>query len=177
MSIKRIRTILKKEKDYDIFNFNHIDPNLEKETVIKLKEFYEFYHKRWWCTKAAFHHFKKVNLALTMSSTGIVALGVILGGITMNPVILGVVSGIGLGIKTLQEIKDPAKKLEKCKAAFTTYEKILATLRNYLRGVKFDEKSFLEEMKIRDEIIIELGLDFQKYESKYIKTFKNMTFH
>ena len=169
MSIKRI---IKKEKDYDIFNFNHIDPTLNVETVKQLKEFYEFYHKRWWCTKAAFKHFKKVNLFLTMGSTGIVALGVIMGGITMNPVILGVVSGIGLGLKTLQEIKDPAKKLEKCKAAFTTYEKVLAALRNYLRGFKFDEQSFLEEMKIRDEIIIDLCIDFQKYEAKYRKTYK-----
>ena len=63
MSIKRI---IKKEKDYDIFNFNHIDPTLNVETVKQLKEFYEFYHKRWWCTKAAFKHFKKVNLFLTM---------------------------------------------------------------------------------------------------------------
>ena len=110
MSIKRVKT-LNKNQQKDIFNFNHIDPSIEPEELEKIKEFYKFYHKKFWCLKKAFKHFKKMDLALTLASTGLVVVGTIVGGITLNPIILGVVSGAGLGLKTFQEIKDHKKKI------------------------------------------------------------------
>lgn len=42
-------------------------------------------------------------------------------GVTFNPVISGTISGAGLLLKTLSEIKDYKKKTEMCKFAYTTY--------------------------------------------------------
>ena len=55
-----------------------------------------------------------------MSSTGLIAIGVILGGLTANPAVLGSISGAGLALKTSSETKDYERKIEMSKFAYTT---------------------------------------------------------
>ena len=52
-----------------------------------------------------------MDLSCKIGSTGLVAIGTIVGAITLNPIVLGVISGSGLILK------------EMCKFAYTTYEK------------------------------------------------------
>ena len=39
-----------------------------------------------------------------MSSTGLIAIGTVAGGMTLNPAVLGSISGAGLALKTFSEI-------------------------------------------------------------------------
>ena len=57
----------------------------------------------------------------------------IAGGVTFKHVVLGTISGAGLLLKTLSEIKDYKTKIEMCKFAFTTYDKVLVDLQASLR--------------------------------------------
>ena len=86
---------------------------------------YKFYHKRFCCSKKAFEYFKRINLISNITSTGLIAFGTIVGLVTLNPIILGAISSAGLSLKTFSEIKDYKKKIETCKFAYTTYEKVL----------------------------------------------------
>ena len=45
-------------KKYSVFEFNHIDKRLSNEEVETLREFYNYYHKKVWCYRKAFKHFK-----------------------------------------------------------------------------------------------------------------------
>ena len=38
----------------DIFEFNHIDNLLSENEIKTIKEFYEHYHKKFWCFKKTF---------------------------------------------------------------------------------------------------------------------------
>ena len=42
----------------DIFEFNHIDNLLSENEIKTIKEFYEYYHKKFWCFKKTYKHFK-----------------------------------------------------------------------------------------------------------------------
>ena len=84
----------------EIFNFNHIDKNISKEKLSEIKALYQFYHKRFWCYKKAFKYFKRLNLAINLTSVGLVVSGSIAGAISLNLIILGVISGSGLLLKT-----------------------------------------------------------------------------
>ena len=42
------------------------------------------------------------------------------------------------------------------KFAFTTYEQVSVNLRSYLRGGELDLDTFINEMKLTDEMIIDL---------------------
>ena len=52
-----------------------------------------------------------------MSSTGMIVIGAVAGGLTANPAVLGSVSGAGLALKTFSETKDYKRKMEMSKFA------------------------------------------------------------
>ena len=146
-----------RKRKQSIFDFNHIDPHIQEEELEEIKNLFRFYHKRFWCLKRAHGRFKKMNLLINLTSSGLVAIGTIAGGVTMNPIVLGVISGLGLVVKTASEMKNLKSKIEMSKFAFTTYEKTLSDLRFALRGGNFDRTEFLSSMEAIDGIVIDLG--------------------
>ena len=129
-----------------IFNWNHVSENLTEDQISELKALYKFYHKQYWLHKESFKSFKKKN-------------------------ILGSISGAGLILKTYSEVKNYKRKIEMCKFAYTTYEKVLTHLRSFMRGLEYNEKEFLDHVKVLDEIIIEMCPLTDKFEKKYNKVF------
>ena len=160
-----------RKRKQSIFDFNHIDPHIQEEELEEIKNLFRFYHKRFWCLKRAHGRFKKMNLLINLTSSGLVAIGTIAGGVTMNPIILGVISGLGLVVKTASEMKNLKSKIEMSKFAFTTYEKTLSDLRFALRGGNFDRTEFLSSMEAIDGIVIDLGLDLEKFENEWKEKF------
>ena len=69
-----------------------------------------------------------------MSSTGLIVIGAVAGGLTANPAVLGSISGAGLALKTFSETKDYKRKIQMSKFAYTTYQKVLLDLRTALKG-------------------------------------------
>ena len=85
-----------------------------------------------------YKHHKRVYFATNLASTARVAAGTIAGGVTLNPIVFGVISGAGLILKTSSEIKNTRNKIEIAKFAYTTYEKALSDLMCFLRGEEFN---------------------------------------
>ena len=159
-------------KKYSVFEFNHIDKLLSEEEIETLKKFYKYYHKKFWCYKKAFKHFKIIDETLTISGILLVITGTITGGLTLNPIILGVINGFGILLANVGKTKNYKKKIEMLKIAFTTYEKVLVELRSALRGDEFDKDRFIDKMKIIDEMIIDQTPLADKYGKKYKDTYK-----
>ena len=132
---------------YDIFEFNHIDSLLSEDKITTLKEFYKYYHKKFWCFKKTFKHF--------ISGILLVIIGTISGGLTLNPIVLGVINGFGILLTNFGKMKNYKKKIEMLKIAFTTYDKVLVELRSALRGDEFDKDQFIDKMKVVDATIID----------------------
>ena len=63
-----------------------------------------------------------------MSSTGLIAIGAVAGGLTLNLAVQGSISGAGLTLKTFSETKDYKRKIEISKFAYTAYQKVLLDL-------------------------------------------------
>ena len=139
----------------DIFEFNHIDSLLSEDEVKTLKEFYKYYHKKFWCFKKTFKHFKILDESLNIAAILLVLAGTITGGLTFNLIILGVLNGVGIFITNFSKMENYKKKIEMTKIAFTSYEKILTELRSALRGDEFNKDQFIDKMKIVDEMIID----------------------
>ena len=148
-------------------DFNHIDPRISKEELGEIQKLYKHYKKLWWCFKKVHQKQKLLDLVEKISSSALVAGGVLAGGATLNPIVLGVISGLGLVLKTIQETKNRGKKIEKAKFAFTNYEKALSNLKFALRGGEFNSQKFLVEMETLDGIVIGFGLNHEKFEKKF----------
>ena len=145
---------------------------MDENELEEIKKLYATYHRLWWCFKRVYQVEKRRDLMEKVSSSFLVVCGVVAGAITMNPVILGVISGAGLILKTIQEAGNRSRKIEKARFAFTNYEKALSDLRFALRGGKFDREKFLVEMQTIDEIIISLALNQEKFESQWKLNFQ-----
>ena len=88
---------------------------------------------------------------MLLSGISLVAMGTIAGGITLNPVILGIVNGAGVVVAGIGKKKNYKRKIELSRIAFTTYDKVLVELRAALRGDSFNKQDFIERMKLIDE--------------------------
>ena len=109
----------------NIFRFNHIDKSKTKEEIQEIKELYKYYHFKLWIYQKVYKHFKKLNLLLNITSSGLIVVGAVAGGLTANPAILGSMSGAGLVLKTFSETNDYKKKIEMARFAYTSYDKTL----------------------------------------------------
>ena len=155
----------------DIFEFNHIDPSLSKSDVKIIKDFYSYYHKKYWCFKKSYKSYKFLDNFFSISSITLVAVGTIAGGITLNPVILGVINGAGVIIAGVGKKNNYKRKIEMTRIAFTTYEKVLVELRSALRGDEWNKEEFVDRMKLIDEMIIDQTPEADRFAIKYEEKF------
>ena len=100
-----------------------------------------------------------------------VAIGTISGGITLNPVVLGVVNGAGVVVAGIVKKNNYKRKIEMSRIAFTTYEKVLVELRAALQGDEFNKQEFGDRMKLVDEMIIDQTPIADRFASRYSKKF------
>ena len=100
-----------------------------------------------------------------------VAIGTISGGITLNPVVLGVVNGAGVIVAGIGKKNNYKRKIEMSRIAFTTYEKVLVELRAALRGDEWNKQEFVDRMKLIDKMIIDQTPIADRFASRYSKKF------
>ena len=155
----------------NIFRFNHIDKSKTKEEIQEIKELYKYYHFKLWIYQKVYKHFKKLNLLLNITSSGLIVVGAVAGGLTANPAILGSMSGAGLVLKTFSETNDYKKKIEMARFAYTSYDKTLVSLRTSLRVGTFNRDDFLKEMTVLDETIVDFAPLVTRFEKQYAKKF------
>ena len=154
-----------------IFNWNHVSENLTEDQISELKALYKFYHKKYWLAKMTFKYYKKAELACNIGSVFFIVTGTVVGGVTLNPIPLGVISGSGLLLKSYSEAKNYKRKIEMLKFAYTSYEKVLTHLRSFMRGLEYNDKEFIDFVKILDDIIVDMCPLTDKFEKKYNKVF------
>ena len=153
-----------------IFEFNHIDKSLSEEQIETITDLYKHYHKKHWCYKKSYKSYKFLDNFFTISSLSLIAVGTISGGLTLNPIILGIINGSGIIMGGVAKKKDFKKKIETTKMAYTTYEKVLVELRSALRGDEWSKEEFVDRIKILDEIIID---QCPSSVDNFVKKYKN----
>ena len=97
--------------------------------------------------------------------------GSIAGGVTANPIVLGCISGPGVLIQTYLVKSDISKKVEMCKFAYVSYGGIITQLRSFLRGLPYDEATFLSEVRVIDDIVCDLCPPINGMSDKYDKNY------
>ena len=66
---------------------------------------------------------------------------------------------------------DLNRRVDRCRFAFTSYERVLVQLKSFLRGLPYDESNFLTDLKVLDDIVIDQCPSVDKYSDKYDKVF------
>ena len=84
-----------------------------------------------------------------------------------NPVVGGTVVGAGVILQGYLAKTNLLQKIAKCRFAYTSYEKIMVQLRSFIRGMPYDENTFLSDIKVIDDIIIDQCPSADEYSKKY----------
>ena len=137
----------------DIYDFNHIDQTLSKEKVKKMKDLYAYYHKKHFGYEKLYRGFRRKNFVCNLSAGKFIISAAVAGGITLNPVVIATLTGVGLILKAVASLKKYDKKTEQANFARIEYQKILDEIRFYLRGEAFDVKVFLDRLKMIDNFV------------------------
>jgi len=156
----------------DIFEINHIDQTLSKEKVKTLKDLYAYYHKKHYDYEKLHRDFRRKNFVCNLSAGKLIISAAVAGGITLNPVVMATLTGVGLTFKAIASLKKYDKKTEQANFAHIEYQKILDEIRFYLRGEAFDVKVFLDRLKMIDNFVtdhcMEIPLSIsKKYDKKF----------
>ena len=102
--------------------YNHISKNLSEDEVTKLKQWYLYYYKLYTCYKWKYMKLMRTKLSLNMVSLGLTVSGTIAGGITLNPIILGCISGPGILIQGYLSKSNINTKADMCRFAYTSFQ-------------------------------------------------------
>ena len=160
----------------DIFEFNHIDKTLSDEKVKKMKDFYAYYQKKHYGYEKLYRSFRRKTFVCNLSAGKLIISAAIAGGITLNPAVIATLTGVGLFLKAVASRKKYDKKTEQANLARIEYQKILDEIRFYFRGEAFDEKVFLDSLKMKDNFIIDHCMEIppsisKKYDKKFTPRF------
>ena len=154
-----------------IFKWNHISEDLPPDEITKLQNLYKHYHRLFKCYHWKYKKLRKLKLTLQLSSISLTVVGTITGSVTLNPVVAGTVVGAGVIIQGYLAKTNLLQKIGKCRFAYTSYEKIMVQLRSFMRGIPYDENTFLSDIKIIDDMIIDQCPSADEYSKKYNKKF------
>ena len=155
----------------NVFDFNHISSELNEEQISELKALYKNYHRLFKCYELKYKRLKRLKMSLEMSSISLTVIGSVVGAVTLNPIVIACVAGPGVLIQGYLTKSDLDNRVDRCRFAFKTYEKILVQLKSFLRGLPYDISLFLSEIKLLDDIIIDSWPTVDKYFEKYTNKF------
>ena len=155
----------------DIFNWNHISNELTKDQISELKALYKNYHRLFKCYELKYKRLKRLKMSLEMTSIGLTIVGSVVGSVTLNPIVIACVAGPGVLIQGYLTKSDLDNRVDRCRFAYKTYEKILVQLKSFLRGLPYDISVFLSEIKLLDDIVIDSCPTVDKYFEKYTNKF------
>ena len=156
----------------NVFEFKHIDTSLSEGTIEMLKNLYAYYHKKHYGYEKLYRGVQRKNLLCNIVAGKAIITSAVAGGITLNPVVFASLTGFGLVVKAVASFKKYDKKAEKANFARVEYKKILDSIRFYLRGEPFNEKAFLDKLKMVDDFISDHCMEIPaKVNQKYSKRF------
>ena len=130
---------------------------LEPNVLQTLDSLYAFYHRQWWCYMDMYRLFKYRQALLNGLALLVMAAGMIAGSVFENTIVVTCLAALGTFIKGWNDFKKLSVKVDMCQFAYTTYAKTLNELRNYVRGMPFDEDGFLIKMQTFDDTITDFS--------------------
>ena len=134
-----------------------------------MKDLSAYYHKKHFGYEKLYRSFRRKNFVCYLSASNLIISAAVAGGITLNPVVIATLTGVGLILKAVASLKKYDKKTEQANFARIEYQKVLDEIRFYLRGEAFDEKVFLDRLKMIDNFVTDHCMEILPSICKKIK--------
>ena len=80
------------------------------------------------CYKWEYVRLRRVKLVLDATAILTTSIGVVAGGVTMNPIVLGCISGAGILAQSYMAKSGISHRASKCTYAYVAYGKVLSRI-------------------------------------------------
>ena len=160
------------DKRKNIFDWNHISNKLTEEQIKEIKAYYYTYHRKCWAYKQASKHLKKWKL-LGNSLSIVFASGGLASSLATGGISLIAISTLALVIQGWMKHKDLDLNIQNCLYAYQSYQHLLNTIKDMMRGGDFEP--FYLHITIRniDDYVADNSPIVDKYLSRYGEKFKH----
>ena len=90
-----------------------------------MKDFYAYYHKKHYGYEKLYRSFRRKNFVCNLSAGKLIVSATVAGGITLNPVVIATLTGVGLILKAVASLKKYDKKTEQANLPVSNTKKSL----------------------------------------------------
>ena len=136
-----------------IVDFNHIDKKLDEGDIEQLKLWNQYYHRLTKLYEWSYRSVKRKRIILDFGSLSVTAIGIVAGAVTMNVIILAVISGTGLIVNGSAKLLDLKEKESTYRNAYKIYSELLIRIRSYLRGISYTPEVLISDIALLDEMV------------------------
>ena len=154
----------------NIFNWNHISPNLTQDQITELKEYYQTYHRKCWAFKQAAKRFKKWKL-LGDTLSVVFATSGIASAIATSGISLVAISTTSVIIQGWMKHKNLELKIQNCTYAYQSYQHLLNAIKDMMRGGDLQLNILHTMMNNIDNHVTDNSPIIDKFLQKYDKIF------
>ena len=154
----------------NIFDFNHISSNLNKDEINEFKAYYHTYHRKCWAYKQAVKRFKKWKL-LGNSLSIVFASGGLASSVATGGISLIAISTAALLIQGWMKHKNLDLKIQNCTYAYQSYQHLLNAIKDMMRGGDSKPSCIHVTMRNIDDYVTDNSPIVDKYLLKYDEIF------
>ena len=133
--------------------------NVSSEILLKLDRLYASYYKQWWCRRQLYYDFKRRNAVSNGFALLLMALSIVVGAVWEQSYAVIGLTALATFIKGWSDFKKYSLKMDMCRFAYTTYEKTMIEIKNYVRGGidAHQLNNFLVKLQTLDETVIKFS--------------------
>ena len=115
------------------------------------------FHKKMWYYQKMYLRFKRLNAVFNALALLCIAAGIVVSSVCRESLVMVALTALSTLIKGWMDFKKLPVKMDVCRFAYTTYEKMLIEIQNYVRGVSIDDvEVFLVKCQVNEEVVSDL---------------------
>lgn len=116
------------------------------------------FHKKMWYYQKMYLRFKRLNAIFNAVALLFIAVGIVVGSVCQESLIMAILTALSTTIKGWMDFRKLPIKMDACRFAYTTFDKLLIEIATYLRGMSLDDvEPFLVKCQVSEETISDLA--------------------
>ena len=115
------------------------------------------FHRKMWYHQKLYLKFKRLNAIFNALALLCIAAGIVISSVYGEGVVMVVLTAFSTLIKGWMDFKKLPVKMDMCRFAYTSYEKLLIEIQAYVRGMSMDDvRAFLVKCQVNEEVVSDL---------------------
>ena len=115
------------------------------------------FHRKMWYYQKMYLRLKRLNAVFNALALLCIAAGIVVSSVCRESLVMVALTALSTLIKGWMDFKKLPVKMDMCRFAYTTYQKLVIEIQNYVRGMSIDDvEVFLVNCQVNEEVVSDL---------------------